>query len=68
MIEEIVKDKDFEKSDIEIETYESKEELTFPQEYDDGCFIILDDLNEREMILEYKSCSKDIDIIPDQYS
>ena len=48
VIEEIVNNKDFEKSDTEIETYESIEELKFPQEYDGG-IIILDDLNEKEM-------------------
>ena len=42
--------KDFEKSDTEIETYESIEELKFPQEYDDEGIVILDDLNEKEMI------------------
>ena len=45
----IVNNKDFEKSDTEIETYESIEELKFPQEYEDGGIIILDDLNEKEM-------------------
>ena len=49
VIEEIVINKDFQKSDFEIETYESIEELKFPQEYDDGGIIILDDLNENEM-------------------
>ena len=49
LIEEIVNNKDFEKSDTEIETYESMEELIFPQEYDDGGINILDDLNEKEM-------------------
>ena len=49
VIEEIVKNKDFEKSDTELETYESIEELKFPQEYEDGGIIILDDLNEKEM-------------------
>ena len=49
VIDEIVNNKDFEKSDTEIETYESIEELTFPQEYDDGDIIILDDLKEKEM-------------------
>ena len=48
VIEEIVNNKDFEKTDTEIETYESIEELKFPQEYDGG-IIILDDLNENEM-------------------
>ena len=49
VIEEIVNKKDFEKSDTEIETYESIEELKFPQEFDDGGIIILDDLNEKGM-------------------
>ena len=49
VIEEIVNNKDFEKSDTEIETYESTEELKFPQEYEDRGIIILDDLNEKEM-------------------
>ena len=49
VIEEIVNNKDFEKSNTEIETYESIEELKFPQEYIDGGIIILDDLNEKEM-------------------
>ena len=47
VIEEIVNIKDFEKSDTEIETNESIEELKFPQENDDGGIIILDDLNEK---------------------
>ena len=45
--EEIVNNEDFEKSNIEIETYESSEELKYPQEYEDGGIIILDDLNEK---------------------
>ena len=49
MIEEIVNNKDFQKSDTETETYESIEELQFPQEYDDAGIINLDDLNEKEM-------------------
>ena len=49
VIEEIVNNKDFKKSDKEKKAYESKEELKFPQEYDDGGIIILDDLNEKEM-------------------
>ena len=49
VIEEIVDNKDFEKSDNKIETSESLEELKFSQEYDDGGFIFLDDLNEKEM-------------------
>ena len=49
VIGQIVNNKDFEKSNTEIETYESIEELKFPQEYNDGGVIILDDLNEKEM-------------------
>ena len=49
VIEEIVNNKDFEKSDTEIETYESIENLKFPQEYENNSIIILDDLNQKEM-------------------
>ena len=49
VIEEIVNNKDFEKSSIEIETYESIEDLKFPQEYEYNSIIILDDLNHKEM-------------------
>ena len=49
VIEEIVNNKDFEKSNIEIETYESIEDLKFPQEYENNSIIILDDLNKKEM-------------------
>ena len=41
VIGDIVNDNDFEKSDTEIETYESIEELKFPQDYEDGGIIIL---------------------------
>ena len=49
VIDEICSDKHFEKSDTEIKTYESIEELKIPQEYEDGVIIILDDLNEKQM-------------------
>ena len=51
LIGEIVKDKRFEKSDCEIETDESIEELNFPQEYNSNqsIVIILDDINRKEM-------------------
>ena len=49
VIEEIVNNKDFQKSDIEIETFDNIEELKFPQEYENNSIIILDDLNEKEM-------------------
>ena len=48
VFDEVV-NKDFEKSDTEIETSEGIEELKFPQDYEDGGIIILDDLNEKEM-------------------
>ena len=35
-MEEVISNKDFEKSNTEIETYESIEELKYRQEYDDG--------------------------------
>ena len=49
VIGEIVNNKDFEKSDTEIETYESIEELKFPQEYENNSIFVLDDLNQKEM-------------------
>ena len=49
VIEEIVNNRDFEKSDIEMETYESIEHLKFPKEYEYISLIILDDLNQKQM-------------------
>ena len=49
VIEEIVNNRDFQKSDAELGTYVSKEELKYPQEFEDGSIYILDDLNEKEM-------------------
>ena len=49
VIEKIVKNKDFEKSDTEIETFDNIEELKFPQKYENNSIIILDDLNQKEM-------------------
>ena len=48
MIDGIVNDKDFQKSDTGIETYDSIKKIKYPQEYEDGCFIIKDNLNENE--------------------
>ena len=48
VIDEKGYDKDYQKSDTEIETYESIE-LKYPQEYEDGGIIIPHDLNEKEM-------------------
>ena len=49
VIEEIVNNKDFQKSGIKIDTYENIEELKFPQDYENNSIIILDDLNQKEM-------------------
>ena len=49
VIEELVNNKDFEKSDTEIETFDNIEELKFPQEYENNSIIISDDLNQKEM-------------------
>ena len=49
VIEEIVNNKVFEKSDTEIETYESIEDLKFPQKYENNSIIVLDDLKEKEI-------------------
>ena len=49
VIEEIVNNKDFEKSVTEMETFDSIEDLKIPQEYEHNSIIILDDLNQKEM-------------------
>ena len=49
VIEEIINNKDFEKSDTEIETFDNIEDLKYPQEYEHNSIIILDDLNQKEM-------------------
>ena len=49
VIEEIINNKDFSKSDIEIETFDNIEELRYPQQYENNSIIILDDLNEKEI-------------------
>ena len=48
VIEEVINNKLFEKTDTEKETFDSIEELKFPQQYEDGGIIIPDDLNEKE--------------------
>ena len=51
VIDEVINKKDFEKSKIEKETYDSIEELKFPQVYNSDQPIVnnLDDLNEKQM-------------------
>ena len=48
VIEEIVNNKDFQKSHIEIETFDDIEELKFPQDYENNSIITLDDINQKE--------------------
>ena len=50
VIEEVINNKDFKKSNTEIETFDNIEELRYPQEYENNRIIILDDLNEKEII------------------
>ena len=49
LIVELVYNKDFEKSDIEIESFDNIQEMKFPQDYEKNSIIILDDLNQKEM-------------------
>ena len=49
VIDEVVNNEDFEKSNTEIETYDNIEDLKFPQDYENNSIIILDDLNQKEM-------------------
>ena len=49
VIEEITKNEDFQKSNIQTETFDKTEDLKFPQEYENNSIIILDDLNQKEM-------------------
>ena len=60
-IEEIVNNKDFEKTVTEIETFDNIEELRFLQEYENNSIIILDDLNEKKIIMiKYKLCLNEV--------
>ena len=49
VIDEIVNNKAFQKSNTEIETFDNIEELKYPQENENNSIIILDDLNQKEM-------------------
>ena len=48
-IDIVINNKKFQKSNIEIETYNNIEKLKFPQDYENNSIIILDDLNQKEM-------------------
>ena len=49
VFEEVINTKDFQKSDIEIETFGNIEDLKYPQDYEKISINILDDLNQKEM-------------------
>ena len=49
VIEDVINNKDFIKSDIEIETFDNINKLKYPQYYENNSIIILDDLNQKEM-------------------
>ena len=49
VIEDIVNNKDFVKSDTEIESFDNIEDLKYPQDYGNNSIILLDDLNQKEM-------------------
>ena len=49
LIDGIVNNKEFEKSDTEIETFDNLEEINYPQDYENDGIFVLDDLNGKEM-------------------
>ena len=49
IIEEIINNKNFEKSHTEVETFVKKEEIIYPQENENNSNIILDNLNEKKI-------------------
>ena len=68
VVEEIASNKDFQKSITAIETFDKIEELKYPPDYQNKSIIILDDLNKKKwMILEFKQCSNEPDIIIYRY-
>ena len=63
VFEELVNNKDFEKSDTEIKTFDKKEDLKIPQAYENNNIIMLDDLNQKEMDdPRVQRCLRDQDI------
>ena len=69
VIDENVNNKDFEKSDTEIETFDDINELKFPHEYGSRGIIILDGLNDKGMtIFVFKRGLRDQDQIVYLYS
>ena len=71
VISEVVTDKNFQKSEIEKKTFESKNEIKYPQENDSDQTVVFisDDLNEKERNrLENNQCSKDLNITISQYT
>ena len=49
VIDELINNKVFQKSDTEMETFDPMEELKYPREYKNNSIIILDDLNEKKI-------------------
>ena len=49
VFEDVISNKNFQKSDIEKETFDIIEELKYPLDYENKGIIILDDLNEKEI-------------------
>ena len=52
VIEEIINNEDFEKSNTEIRTYDNIEQLKFPQEHENISVFVLDDFNEKEINID----------------
>ena len=50
VIDEMINNKVFEKTGTEIETIDSKEELGYPQDYENNSIVILNDLIEKQII------------------
>ena len=63
-MDEVIKNKDFEKSVTEKETYESIKKLKYLQENDDGGNFVLDHLiGKKRTILVFKWCSNNPGIV-----
>ena len=54
VIDEIVNDKNFEKSDTGVEIFESIEELKYTQDYEDDGVITLDELNDEKKMINLR--------------
>ena len=68
VIEEIVNNKDFGRSDTELETFDSIEEIRFPQDYENNSISILDEMKKKLLMIKYKRRLNEDVIIIYQYS